>query len=210
MASSSYLERKLKDLNCMKNNRMYGSLESFDSVEAPMKKKKKQFNLFRRLGKNSKASKADQFTVSYEQVLEHESADERTRLLESVPVGKKRYTNLDDDSICQESGKKAKKPKKSVKFLAVETSESAAANREGKKGKKKKSLLKRTGKLIVRTCRLMSYGTPYMSHMSSDFPYNNTRYPPDYRYYDFETKQYDFGYSNNYMGYNGCSPSVFF
>src|SRR5699024_9038869 len=116
---------------------------------------------------NSKASKADQFSVSYDHVLEHENADEKTRLLESTPVGKKRYTNLEDNSVGQQNDKmgKTKKPKKSVKFSPVEISESTASNREAKKGKKKKSFLKRTGKFIVRTCRLMSYGTPYMSHM---------------------------------------------
>lgn len=180
---------------------MYGSIDSLDSVEAmkPKKKSKKQFNLFHKLGQ--KSSKSDQFSVSYEHVPENEDACEKTRLLESLPVfGKKRYSSIFGD----EADKSGKKAKKNVKFLTVDP-----ADNGDKRIKKKKSLLKRTGKMIVRTCRLMTYGTPYMTHMSADFPYNS-RYPPDYRYYDFETNQYDFGYSNNYMGTGGLGPSAFF
>lgn len=194
MASPSYLERKLRKLNCMKNQQQYGSVDSVDNAESAPKK---QFKLFGRFGK--KVNKADEFTVSYE----HEQADERTQLLASASKKKKKYSNIGED--CDEQAKKSKKPKKNVKFSTADSGEGG----RDKRSKKKSGLLKRTGKLIVRTCRLMSYGTPYMTHMAADFPYN-TRYPPDYRYYDFETKQYDFGYSNNYMGYNGCSPSVFF
>ncbi len=205
MASSSFLERKLQGLNCMKTSkRMYGSLDSVDSavsVPKPIKKKKKkQFNIFRGLGKTSNDNnKSEAFSVSYDRIREEEEGvDEGTRLLtESLPVtSKKKYSSI--------LGGEAEKQSKNVRFWGVE-----APKEGGTKKNKKKSFLKRTGKMIVRTCRLMSYGTPYMTHMSADFPYNS-RYPPDYRYYDFETKQWDYGYSNNYMGTTGLSPSVFF
>lgn len=201
MASSGFLERKLQGLNCMKNSkRMYGSIDSVDSVvSVPKPKKKKQFNIFRGLGKTSKdANKSDMFSVSYDRILEEEVDEDSCLLTESLPVSsKKKYSSI--------FGVETEKKSKNVRFWGAK----APKDDGPKKGKKKKSFLKRTGKMIVRTCRLMSYGTPYMTHMSADFPYNS-RYPPDYRYYDFETKQWDYGYSNNYMGTTGLSPSVFF
>ena len=200
MARKSYLERKLQGLNCMKiNKRHYGSLDSLDSIPStlnPNTKTKKPFKLFDRFGKKNAENGIDQqFTVSYEQVSNGNEIDtnERSRLLES---------------------RSNKKLKKSVKFYmdGSATSENVVSNAEKKvKGRKKKSgILKRTGKMIVRTCRLMTLGTPYMSHMSPDFPYNN-HYPPDYRYYDFEKKEWDYSSStSNYMGYGVGSPSLFF
>lgn len=185
----------------MKNSkRMYGSIDSVDSVvSVPKQKKKKQFNIFRGLGKTSKDNnKSDMFSVSYDHILEEEVDEGSCLLTESLPVtSKKKYNSI--------FGVETEKKSKNVRFWGAEPAKESGA----KKGKKKKSFLKRTGKMIVRTCRLMSYGTPYMTHMSADFPYNS-RYPPDYRYYDFETKQWDYGYSNNYMGTTGLSPSVFF
>src|SRR4051794_40802596 len=96
MASSSYLERKLRNLNCIKNQQYYGSVESLDSVDvAP--KKQKQFKLFGHFGKKSN-NKADEFTISYE----HENADEHTQLLASTSSSSrktKKYSNIGEDSV---------------------------------------------------------------------------------------------------------------
>ncbi|KAI2805320.1 hypothetical protein BLOT_004316 [Blomia tropicalis] len=214
MASKSYLGRKLKDLNCMKGQQMYGSV---DSIHVPEEHKhNKHFKLFSGFSKKSK--KSDQFSVSYEHVPEYELADEKTRLLDgSGPSSrKKRYSNISNDTEIVLADK-SKKAKKNVKFNVYEKKENDGEIRDWtgtyilkRKKKKKSGLLKRTGKLIVRTCRYMTYGSPYMPNLANDFPYDS-RYPPDYRFYDFEKREWDYSgmSTNNYMAC-GYSPSAFF
>ena len=252
-SSTSYLERKLRKLNCIKGQQFYGSLDSLNTIDtysysSPFanrsENREQSFKLFDRINKKkyARSNNAEHmFTVSYEQMIEHEDdeddANERKALLEHDKIYNKikKYSNIGCDDVADDCNKdcnynRNKKNKKNVTFIDFFTKnmskeekkvEKCCKHEEKNNMKKRKkiknkknkkgmsNLLKRTGKLIVRTCRLISYGTPYGTHLAADFPYN-TRYPPDYRYYDFETKQYDFGYSNNYVGINGYSPSVFF
>ena len=82
---------------------------------------------------------------------------------------------------------------------------------KNRKNKKKKSLLKRTGSLIVRSCRLMTYGAP---HMPYNMPYNDCNGPYHYDFYR-NYEYYDDGYgrydNNQYMRYGEYGPgSIYF
>lgn len=165
------------------------------------KKNKKRMNSIKKLWKSNPKKAYDnegltEFTVCYESSSEMDN--EQTHLLKkSKKVSrKKKESDLDYQSVV------AKPPVGRV----YDTVESIYAKPvKNKKMKKKRSLLKRTGRMIVKTCRLMVYADPHNVHFTPDHVSQQS-----YRYYDYERREYVYGYGDSYMGTVGTSPSVFF
>lgn len=210
---SSYMERKFRSLNCMGKSRKYtyGSIDSIDSYGKDVKSNEQCDNNRQNLNNKAKRFKLLKSLPlfrakgqSYHGEYNHKT--ERTRLISESD--KIKYSLLGEMSG-EIDGNARKLSKKSVRFADSVREEngtfntSAAGNK--KMNKKKKSLLKRTGGLIVRSCRLMTYGAPYMH---PNFPYNN-RYPPSkYSNYDFETGKYEYG--SQYAYYGEYYPTMYF
>lgn len=130
---------------------------------------------------------------------------EKARLLPSWDK-KVKYRSLIDQDLVQDVNFKKRKAVRFDDDNNQEFQESTNSKRnksEKNKKKKKKSLLKRTGMFIVKSCRLMTYGAPYLP---PGFAYNNNRFPSDYCNYDFETGEYNYNNSNhNYMFYSSAA-----
>lgn len=208
--------------------------------QPPMKQKsKKRLNLFKKIRKLRKQltsikekegeEEEDEveYAIAYESCPEDQSLNERTRLIKKSNRRIRRHSTTTLDDHNRVSAVVPKPPKRNVttieELLAYKStpmpndgsSSSKKAKKAKSKSKKKKSgFLKRTGKFIVRTCRLMTYSTPYgmPGHLPPDvYDPESGRPARDYRFYDFEKGEYDYGYTDGYMGYASTyTPSVFF
>lgn len=211
----SYMERKFRSLNCMGKNRKYtyGSIDSIDSY-ADVKSTNEQSNI----DHENSANNVKRFKLLKSLPLfrthkgqtyrgEYNHKTERTRLISESDRIKYSLISDEIDGSSRKSSKKSVRFADSVKEEKINSANGGGAGGGGNKkmNKKKKSLLKRTGGLLVRSCRLMTYGAPYMH---PNFPYSN-RYPPSkYTNYDFETGKYDYG--TQYAYYGEYYPTMYF
>lgn len=170
---------------------MYDSIDSFDSIQ-PDNAKPHKSSFFKKIRFGGKNKMLDEYILSYKNA--STKGNEKAQLLSRTHRNKKYNTlvECDDDKVTRTNGKKAKK----VRFCGVDN-EVVDCSTKNKKKKKKYSLLKKTGKMIVHTCRLMTYGMPYLSYMPPDYPSD----AQSYQYYNFETKQYEYKTHLSYMPY---------
>lgn len=152
MPLSKYLERKFRNLSCISAQE---PLDNDDAVnEQPARVRKSAFlKRIQRLRKNRRNGEVE--------------CSEESGLLSKRHKGVKYYTlvECDFDESTQTNRKR-------VRFEGDEE--------KPKKKKKKYSLLKKTGKAIVTSCRLMTFSMPtYLQYT-----------PPDYCYPDYESNDY--------------------
>lgn len=227
----------MRNLNCIAGPQNYGSIdtlasETIDTDHLSVKRKsKKRLNLFKKIRKlrkqlisikeseNEDEEEEEEYAIAYESCPEDQNLNEQTRLIKKKTRRVRRHSIATIDNYNQDVAvtKPARRNVTTIEELlsykSTMPNDGNKKNKKNKNKKKKSGFLKRTGKFIVRTCRLMTYSTPYgIAHLPPDvYDPDNGKPSRDYRFYDFEKGEYDYNYTNGYMGYTSTyTPTVFF